>query len=190
MEVTKNSFTILMSSSHPTPAVNLVDHKLVSELKLKMFDLQCRRFHFGGQKLRILGKVSTSVQCIIDGKVLGNLHFKASIVENLYEYFDSHSVAGDKLSQVLSTPEPQTPQKTIKKRKKNVNLFNSPTSTNSSAGHSHHNPNKFRRPTSTNSQNGDSYETDDNDDWAEDTLAVMLAQLNIQSVALICCQKL
>ena len=114
-------FTILMSSSLPTPAVNLVDHKLVSELKLKMSDLQCRRFHFGGQKLRILGKISTSVQCIIDGKVLGNLHFKASVVENLYEYFDSHSVAGDKLSQVLSTPESKTPQKPIKKKKKNVN---------------------------------------------------------------------
>ena len=96
-------FTILVSNNFPTPDVNFIDHKLVSELKLKMSDLQCRKIHFGGHRLRILGKVSTSVQCIKDGMVLGNLHFKASVVENMYEKFDSHSIAGNNLSHALSS---------------------------------------------------------------------------------------
>ena len=131
-------FTILVSKNFPTPEVNFIDHKLVSELKLKMSDLQCRKLHFGGHRLRILGKVSTSVQCIRDGMVLGNLHFKASVVENLYENFDSHSVCGNKLSHVLSCPtdpdtlEPQTPPRPAKKKRRNKISFRTPTSNTTS----------------------------------------------------------
>ena len=131
-------FTILVSSNFPTPDVNFIDHKLVAELKLKMSDLQYRKIHFGGHRLRILGKVSTSVQCIRNGMVLGNLHFKASVVENLYENFDSPSVCGNKLSHVLSCPtdpntlEPQTPPRPAKKKRRNKISFRTPTSNTTS----------------------------------------------------------
>ena len=170
-------FTILVSPNFPTPEVNFIDHKLVSELKLKMTDLQCRKLHFGSQKLRVLGKVSTSVQCITNGLVAGNLHFKASVVENLYEHFDSHGIAGHKLSQVLWQPmkpaksKPEILPKESRKVHKKMQTNGSPTSTNSSVGDSHHSPNNIRRPTSTNSQSGDSHATDDDDDWAEATSA-------------------
>ena len=127
-------FTILVSNNFPTPDINFIDYKLVSELKLKMSDLQCRKLHFGGHRLRILGKVSTSVQCIRDGMVSGNLHFKASVVENMYEKFDYHSIAGNKLSHALSssiapvTLEPQTPPKPAKKRKRGKTSPKTPTS--------------------------------------------------------------
>ena len=45
-------FAILTSEDLPTPDVTLIDHKLVSELKLKMSDLQCSKFNFGSKKLR------------------------------------------------------------------------------------------------------------------------------------------
>ena len=146
-------FTILVSPNFPTPEVNFIDHKLVSELKLKMTDLQCRKLHFGSQKLRVLGKVSTSVQCITNGLVAGNLHFKASVVENLYEHFDSHGIAGHKLSQVFWQPtkpvqsKPKILPKVHKKRQMNGS------------------------PTSTNFLSADSHATDDDDDWAEATSA-------------------
>ena len=72
-------FTILQSHSLSTPTVTFSDHTIVAELKLKMTDLQCSRLHYGSKKLRVLGKISTSVQCIYNGMVTGNLHLKASV---------------------------------------------------------------------------------------------------------------
>ena len=40
-------FAMLTSSNYPTPEVNFIDHKLVSELKLKMSELQSCKLHFG-----------------------------------------------------------------------------------------------------------------------------------------------
>jgi len=83
--------------------------------------------------LRILGKVSSSVQCIQDGAQAGNLHFKATVVQDLYATFDTHSIAGKKLSEKLIGPpykllsqedeeapetEPTTPKKKRRKRAK------------------------------------------------------------------------
>jgi len=145
-------FTILTSSNLPTPAITLVDHKLVTELKLRMSDLQCSKFNYGGKKLRILGKISTSVQCIMGGTVSGNLHIKASVVENLNDHFEAHSIAGTKLSQLLAappncvasdiatnSPEPTTP--TTKKKKKKKPTAMSPSSSHTS--HSELSPSQF-----------------------------------------------
>ena len=125
-------FTILQSHSLPTPTVTFSDHTIVAELKLKMTDLQCSRLHYGSKKLRVLGKISTSVQCIYNGMVTGNLHLKASVVENLYENFDAHSIAGTKLTELLpfqvdqthtnttmdtTREEPTTPKRPKKKKK-------------------------------------------------------------------------
>ena len=49
---------------------------------------------FCGKKLRMLGKVSCTVQCIIDGGFLGNFSFKANVIEDLKFHFDSHCIAG------------------------------------------------------------------------------------------------
>jgi hypothetical protein len=109
------------------PAVPYVDPKLVTELKLKMTDLQCSRLHYGTKRLHGLGKISTSVQCIFNGMVAGNLHIKASVVENLYENCDAHSITGSKLTKLMSSPadktlyttkeEPMTPKRPKKKKK-------------------------------------------------------------------------
>ena len=132
-------FAILTSSNFPTPDVTLVDYSLIRDLKLAMTDLQCAKFNFAGQKLRKLGKISTSVQCISDGKTSGNLHFKATVVQDLYQTFDTHSIAGNKLSKLLLDPpvqpldesstEPtqETPQKKKPKLKKTSPSNSSPS---------------------------------------------------------------
>ena len=131
-------FAILTSPNFPTPAATLVDYNLVRDLKLQMSDLQCSKFTYGGQKLRILGKVSSSVQCILDGNQAGNMHFKATVVQDLYSTFNTHSIAGKKLSEKLigppykllppeeSTTEPTTPKR--KKKKKSSQTLSSPCS--------------------------------------------------------------
>ena len=123
-------FAILTSPTFPTPAATLVDYNLVRDLKLRISDLQCAKFSYGGQKLRILGKVSSSVQCILDGRPAGNLYFKATVVQDLFSTFDTHSIAGKKLSEKLTGPpyvlssednsetEPTTPKRKKKKKPK------------------------------------------------------------------------
>ena len=141
-------FSVLTSPAFPTPASTLVDYNLVRDLRLQMTDLQCAKFHYAGHKLRILGKVATSVQCLDNGHTAGNLHFKATVVEHLATTFDTHSIAGTKLSKQLigppfelaptnttePTPEPnvtRTPSPRKKKKKKNATKLSPSNSTSS-----------------------------------------------------------
>lgn len=98
-------FSVLTSPTFPIPSSTLVDYNLVRDLKLRMTDLQCTKLRYGGQRLRILGKVSTSAQCISrDGVQSGNIHFKGVVVQDLYQIFDTHSIAGKTLSEKLIGP--------------------------------------------------------------------------------------
>ena len=95
-------FSMLSSQSLPVPSVSLIDFNLVNDLNLKMSDLQCAKFSFGGQKLRILGRISQTVQTITDGVVSGTMHIRANVVEDLRKTFECHSIAGKKMLEILS----------------------------------------------------------------------------------------
>ena len=97
-------FVILTAPNFSTPATTLIDYNLVRDMNLRMSDLQCAKFNYAGQKLRILGKISTSVQCISSGAVSGNMNLKALVVQDLYQSFDVHAIAGNKLSERLIGP--------------------------------------------------------------------------------------
>jgi len=90
-------FAVLVSDNLPTPATNLIDHSLVRELGLKMSDLQCRKYFFAGHRMRVLGRVSTAVQCIKDGRTNGSFHLKGLVVTNLDQFLDTQVVAGAKM---------------------------------------------------------------------------------------------
>ena len=96
----------MMSSQRiPTPTISLIDFQFVQDLGLKLSDIQCSKFTFAGHRLRILGKISQTVQCVKNGKLSGNIHIRANVVENLASTFDSHSIAGAKMTKLLSTIE-------------------------------------------------------------------------------------
>ena len=95
-------FSMLSSPKLSVPSSSLIDFNLVSDLGLKMTDLQCSKFTFGGQRFRILGKISQTVQTITDGVISGTVHLRASVVEGLRSVFDSHSIAGQKFTDLLS----------------------------------------------------------------------------------------
>ena len=90
-------FGCLTSPHIPTPSSTLMDYNLVKDLGLKMFDLQYQKFSYCGHKLRILGKVSISVQTIHDGLASGSFHFRANVILDLNKAVDCESVAGVKL---------------------------------------------------------------------------------------------
>ena len=68
-------FVILTAPQFPVHAFTMIDFNLVRDLNLRMTEMQC----YGGQKLRILGKVSTTVQFIMDEAPAGTLHLKAML---------------------------------------------------------------------------------------------------------------
>ena len=106
-------FPCLVSPLLPTPTSSLVDYGLVRDIGLKMSDLQCAKFSFGGHKMRILGKVSITVQCIHDGVSSGTFHIKGNVVLDLAKNFDTECIAGSKMKCLLmrgqsSTHSPST----------------------------------------------------------------------------------
>ena len=79
-------FAVLVSPNLPVPTSTLLDYELVKSLGLKLTDLQCRKYSLGGSKYRILGRVTTAVQCVQNGKSMSmvpsplNTH-RASLAE-------------------------------------------------------------------------------------------------------------
>ena len=72
------------------------------DLGLKMTDLQCQKFSFSGFKMRILGKVSLTAQCIHDGISSGAFHIKANVILDLAKNLDTECVAGTKMAAQLN----------------------------------------------------------------------------------------
>jgi len=98
-----------LSSPHiPTPSATLVDYNLVKDLGMKMYDLQYQKFSFCGNKLRILGRVSISVQTIHNGLASGSFHIKANVILDLNKSIDCESVAGLKLKSKLESSSPES----------------------------------------------------------------------------------
>ena len=94
-------FPCLVSPHLPTPTSSLLDYTLVRDLGLKMTDLQCHKFSFAGYKMRILGKIAVTVQCIHDGVSSGCFHIKANVVLDLAKNLDTECVAGNKMAALL-----------------------------------------------------------------------------------------
>ena len=94
-------FPCLVSPYLPTPTATLIDYNLVKDLGLKMTDLKCEKFSYSGFKMRILGKISASVQCINDGVSSGSFHIRANVVKDLEKNLDTECVAGNKMAAQL-----------------------------------------------------------------------------------------
>ena len=98
-------FVALVSPNYPTPTSSLFDYDLVKSLGLKLTDLQCRKYFFAGNKFRILGRISTTVQCVQNGRSGSNFHLKGLVIADLNKVLDTHCVAGAKLQQQLVIAE-------------------------------------------------------------------------------------
>ena len=98
-------FGCLVSPYLPTPTSSIIDMNLVREIGLKMTDLQYTKFNFGGQKMRIVGKINITVQTIHNGLASGNFYMKASVVLDLYKNFEIEAIAGVKLRKLLEGNE-------------------------------------------------------------------------------------
>ena len=105
--------------------------------KSLMSDLQCSKFSYGGQRFRILGKISQTVQTITNGMISGTVHIRTSVVEGLRDVFDSHGIVGKKFSELLPrkvshTSPPASPQLSTPRSTRSRGSHSPATSTPSS----------------------------------------------------------
>ena len=94
-------FPCLVSPKLPTPTSTLIDFDMIHKLGLKMADLQCKKYTYAGHKMRVLGTVYTSVQCIQDGQMCGTIKIKADVVEDLAKNLEVQCVAGQRMAAQL-----------------------------------------------------------------------------------------
>ena len=53
--------------------------------------------------MRILGRISTAVQCVQNGKICGNFHIKGLVITDLYTLLDTHCVAEIMMLEKIAT---------------------------------------------------------------------------------------
>ena len=96
--VRKRPFGMVTSPSLPVPTTSLIDFNLVEKLNLPVTDLQYRKFTYCDKKMRIVGKISVTVQSVKNGSPADNIHVKALVVLDLNNSLDVDSVAGSKMA--------------------------------------------------------------------------------------------
>ena len=92
----------LMSPQIETPPFTIIDYDFTRLIGLEMTDIQCGPFRYDGHKMRILGKVSTTIQCVEHGKITEDFHIEAKVASDLYALLDSHCVIGTDMMKSIS----------------------------------------------------------------------------------------
>lgn len=92
--VRKRPFGMVTSPSLPTPTTSFIDFSLVEKLGLPVTDLHYQKLTYCDKKMRIIGKVSITVQCIQEGAISDNVHVQALDVLDLHTNLDVDSIAG------------------------------------------------------------------------------------------------
>ena len=104
-------FGMIISPNLPVPNTSLLDFDLVQKLSLPINDRQYKKFTYNGCKMRIVGRVSTTAQCLQSGTLSGNIHVKAFVVLDLHTKLDVDSVAGSTMAVKLGGSDVTTPAK-------------------------------------------------------------------------------
>ena len=113
-------FGMATSPSLPVPSMSLIDFNLVQQLSIPMTNIQYKKFSYHNVKLRIVGQISITAQCVKSGSLSGNIHVKAFVVIDLHNNLDVDSIAGSKMAVRLTgaarSPDvPETVCNTIEK---------------------------------------------------------------------------
>ena len=95
-------FAMAVSPSLPVPTTSLIDFNLVQKMSIPMTNIQYKKFTYNNQRLRIVGQISVTAQCVKSGILSGNVHVKAFVVLDLFDKLDVDSVAGTKMTVRLS----------------------------------------------------------------------------------------
>ena len=77
------AFAATWSPLLPKPTETLIDLELVEFLDIPIKKIEARKVSFAGIDTRIVGHISQTIQCVVQGKTSGTIHLKASVVRHL-----------------------------------------------------------------------------------------------------------
>ena len=80
----------------PKSPENLIDLELVEFPNIPIKKIEARRFSFAGIETRIVGHISQTVQCVLNGKICGTTHLKAAVVRHFTKLYNIDCLAGGK----------------------------------------------------------------------------------------------
>ena len=61
------------------PPFTVIDYDFIKSVGLELSDVQCRPFRYDGYKIRILGQVSTTLQCVENWMITEDFRFEAKV---------------------------------------------------------------------------------------------------------------
>ena len=118
------AFAATWSPLLPKPTETLIDLELTEFLDIPIRKIEARKFSYAGTNTRIVGHISQTIQCVVNGKTSGTIHLKASVVRHLTKLFNMDCVAGGQMYKRLADATPNSGLDTISSPEHKVKLLN------------------------------------------------------------------
>ena len=104
----KIPFAITCSELHHGET-NLIDLDLVNSMKIPLRNIRVTRMCLLGHDVRAVGRIKQTVQCVVNGRVQGNVHLEGKVVRNLSSLLNVDCLASAKTYERLMGRKPPDP---------------------------------------------------------------------------------
>ena len=104
----KIPFAVTCSELHHGET-NLIDLGLVNSMKIPLRNIRVTRMSLLGHDVRAVGRIKQTVQCVINGRVQGNVHLEGKVVRNLSSLLNVDCLASAKTYERLMGRKPPGP---------------------------------------------------------------------------------
>ena len=104
----KIPFAITCSELHHGET-NLIDLDLVNSMKIPLRNIRVTRMSLLGHDVRAVGHIKQTVQCVVNGRVQGNVHLEGKVVRNLSSLLNVDCLASAKTYERLMGRKPPDP---------------------------------------------------------------------------------
>ena len=104
----KIPFAITCSELHHGDT-NLIDLNLVNSMKIPLRNIRVTRMSLLGHDVRAVGRIKQTVQCVVNGRVQGNVHLEGKVVRNLSSLLNVDCLASGKTYERLMGRKPPDP---------------------------------------------------------------------------------
>ena len=104
----KIPFSISCSELHQGKT-NLIDLDLINKMKIPLRNIRVTRMSLLGHDVRAVGRIKQTVQCVVNGRVEGNVHLEGKVVRDLYSLLGVDCLASTKTYERLLGRKPPDP---------------------------------------------------------------------------------
>ena len=105
----KIPFAISCSELHHGET-NLIDLDLVNRMRIPLRNIRVTRMSLLGHDVRAVGRIKQTIQCVVNGRVQGNVHLEGKVVRDLFSLFNVDCFASAKTYERLMGKKPPDPE--------------------------------------------------------------------------------